>query len=128
MAHGLTVFETPVFCLGGTIYPVDTQFDWTHDSDVLVDAVRETYRAVRMHAIAARTPDRSWLVCECVDVARHRDLLAEGHALLLATVLALEPDAPRTRARELPVAAMFMRMVQVVAIAVGSMTLLPDLF
>lgn len=123
MAQALAVFESPVFCLGNTIYPVDPEFDWTHDADVLMDAIRQTHVAMRMHTIAIRTPDRSWLACGCTDVARCRDLLVQGHALLLGSALTLEPDAAKTHARDMPVMSMFLRMVQGVALLATSLGL-----
>ena len=123
MAHGLVAFDSPLFALGGNIYPVDPPFDWTHDSDVLVDAIRQTHEAIRWHAIAAAQDDRSWFLCECADVVAHRDLLVLGHAALLEVVLRSEPDAPVTRSRQLPVTAMFLRTVQSVALLVTALGL-----
>ena len=111
MARALPL-SVPEFTLGGTMYPVDPSFDWSHDKDVLVDAVRQTHEAMRMHHFATLTPDRDWLDCECVDPAEHRDLLRRGHALLVDTVLTLEPEVVQQRARSLPVMKSFLAMVQ----------------
>ena len=120
MATGTVAFPAPLFCLGGTIYPVDRSFDWSHDRDVLVDAIRETHQAMRMHNLAALCGDRSWLTCECFDVAEHRDRLIEGHAALLDTVLTFEPEVVQQRARSLPVMQLFMRSIQTVVVALGT--------
>ena len=113
----------PEFSLGGIMYPVDHNFDWSNDKDVLVDAVRQTHEAMRMHHLATITPDRDWLDCTCIDLSDHRDLLAAGHALLVATVLRLEPEAPVKRAQQLPVASLFLRAVQAVMLLVGTSAL-----
>lgn len=118
MADAIPLLSSPLFCLGGTFYPVDPGFDWSSDKDVLIDAVRQTHEALRTHHIATLTPDRSWLDCECVDPADHRDLLVSGHAWLVDLVLTLEPGAMRSprRAWRLPVNAMFLRAVQALLI------------
>lgn len=108
----LPLARSPLFCLGGNIYPVNPEFDWSSDKDVLVDAVRETHEAMRFHHWATLTPNRRWLECECVDPADHRDLLILGHAMMVDLVLSLDPEAPKKRAWRMPVNALFLRVMQ----------------
>lgn len=131
MAHATAYLPLPEFCLGGTIYPVDYDFDWSHDKDVLLEAVRDTHVAMRMHHFATLTPDRDWLRCECTDVAAHRDLLLAGHAALVDTVLTLSPEAPRKSAWRMPLNAQWLRMVNgfvtlILPMTVAACTILPE--
>lgn len=104
--------EVPQFCLGGTMYPVDNEFDWTGDEDVLIDAIRETHIAARTHHLATLTPDSSWLQCPCPDKATHARELLQGHFSLLNRVLIMDKQVVSHRPKELPVMNLFMRLTQ----------------
>lgn len=107
-----------LFCLGGTIYPVAPTFDWASDLDVLVDAVRDTHAAIRNHQLALLTPTRSWLDCECRDVAAHGRQLIEGHVALIAVLTALLPgwQGKPAAQRRAPLVSQFLSSVHVLAL------------
>lgn len=124
MAQALPDYDAPLFCLGGTIYPVPPQFDWQHSEDVLLDAIRETRVAMTAHRWASHTPDRLWLDCDCIDPLDHEKYLAHGLFALTNTLLALMPDAPADpkRAFRIPFMAPVVRSINVLAIvAAGSL-------
>ena len=122
---------TPLFALGSDIYPVDPEFDWSEDSDVLTDAIRHTHLAIRLHGYAKHADDRSWFACDCVDLDAHIGLLSMGLSLLYGQLLRLHPEAPRAESfrRRAPVAVgTFLRSVHVfvlAAIGYSLMELLP---
>lgn len=120
MATAEPDWASPQFCLGGTIYPVPPDFDWTHDKDVLLDALRETRTAMQTHHWCRYTPDRDWLDCECLDPAAHEELLQAGLFMLIGTAMTMSPDAARSprQAFRFPVLSQYLRMVQVALFAI----------